>query len=111
MNELEKQHYQDVIDVQKQVRWFYSQKKKFKIYHGTNHDSRADQFKKDSIVDLSKFSRIITVNTSEKYVLVEPNVSLGKLVQETMKYGFVPRVVPELSGITIGGAVQGGGGE
>jgi FAD/FMN-containing dehydrogenase len=35
-------------------------------------------------------------------------VTFGKLVDETLKHGLVPLVVPELKTITIGGAVSGG---
>lgn len=108
MREIEKQHTIDVQEIQEQVRSFYSQKKKVRIYHGTTNSTRSIAFKKGTFVDVSKLNRIITIDANEKYVLVEPNVPMDALVEETMKYGLVPPVVPELAGITIGGAVQGG---
>ncbi len=36
---------------------------------------------------------------------------MDMLVQETLKYGFVPPVVMEFPGITVGGGIQGGAGE
>lgn len=108
MQENEKQHNRDVKDIQKQVISFYSQKKKVRIYHGTTNSTRAVTFKEGTFVDVSRLDRIIAINTKEKYVLVEPNVPMDILVRETIKYGLVPPVVPELAGITVGGAVQGG---
>ena len=108
MTEIEKQHTADVKIVQEQVRHFYSQKKKVRIYHGTTNSTRSVKFEKEKFVDVSKFNRIISIDTDTNYVLVEPNVPMDKLVEETTKYGFVPPVVPEFPGITVGGGVQGG---
>ena len=108
MTEIEKQHIADVKVVQEQVRYFYSQKKKVRIYHGTTNSTRSVKFEKEKFVDVSKFNRIISIDTDAKYIFVEPNVPMDKLVEETTKYGFVPPVVPEFPGITVGGGVQGG---
>lgn len=108
MTEIEIQHNKDVRIVQEQVRQFYAQKKKIKIYHGTTNSTRSVKFEREKFVDVSKFNRIISVNTDENYIWVEPNVPMDKLVEETKKYGLVPPVVPEFPGITIGGGVQGG---
>ncbi|HYX50645.1 MAG TPA: FAD-binding protein, partial [Ktedonobacteraceae bacterium] len=43
--------------------------------------------------------------------IVEPNVPLDRLITQTLTAGLVPLVVPELPGITCGGAVIGGAGE
>jgi len=108
MTETEKQHTADVEVVQEQVRYFYLQKKKVRIYHGTTNSTRFVKFEKEKFVDVSKFNRIISIDTDANYVFVEPNVPMDKLVEETTKYGFVPPVVPEFPGITVGGGVQGG---
>jgi FAD/FMN-containing dehydrogenase len=41
--------------------------------------------------------------------LVEPNVSLERLIDATLEYGLMPPVVSEFPAITVGGAIQGGG--
>jgi FAD/FMN-containing dehydrogenase len=43
--------------------------------------------------------------------LVEPNVSMDRLVEATLKYGLVPPVVMEFPGITVGGGYSGTSGE
>lgn len=108
MTDIEKQHKIDVEALSKQMQRFYAQKKKIKIYHGTTNSTRAVTFGKDTSVDISTFNRIITINTAEKFVLVEPNVPMDRLVERTLRYGLIPPVVPEFPGITVGGAVQGG---
>lgn len=108
---IEEQHISDLKDIQSQMRYFYSQKKKVKIYHGSTNSTRALKFQRDKIVDISKLNRIIAINSDEKYALVESNVPMDKLVEETLKYGLVPPVVMEFPGITVGGGVQGGAGE
>jgi Delta24-sterol reductase len=111
MEENKKQHISDLKNIQEKVRMFYSQEKRIKIYRGSTHSTRSLQYDKDKVVDISKFDRILEINTDEKYVLVEPNVSMDRLVEETLKQGLVPPVVMELPAITVGGGVQGGAGE
>lgn len=108
MTEIEKLHIADLKSIQEQARFFYSQKRKVKIYHGSTNTTRAVEFEKENFIDASGLNKIILINTNEKFVLAEPNVSMDKLVEETLKHGLVPPVVPEFPGITIGGAVQGG---
>ena len=48
---------------------------------------------------------VLDVNQS-RFALVEPNVSMGKLVQETLKHGLMP-VVPAFPGSTVGGTFAG----
>jgi hypothetical protein len=62
-------------------------------------------------VDISHLNDIIAIHADEQYALVEPNVPLDRLLSLTLKAGLVPPVVPELPGITCGGAVIGGAGE
>lgn len=102
------QHASDVAHIQERMRSFYARKKKVRIYHGTTSSTRAQKFEKDGFVDVSRLDRIIEINETERYAFVEPNVSMDRLVAETLKYGFVPPVVPEFPGITVGGGVQGG---
>jgi len=63
------------------------------------------------MIDTSKLNRVLSVNAAKKVAIVEPNVSMDKLVNETLKFGLIPTVVPEFPGITIGGAIQGTGAE
>lgn len=111
MIEILKQHDSYLKKIQKQVKFFYSQKQKVKIYHGSTNSTRAQNFEKDKLVDVSQLNHVIEINTKEQYILVEPNVPMDKLVEATLEYHLVPPVVMEFPGITVGGGVQGGAGE
>jgi delta24-sterol reductase len=97
--------------VSEQVKKFYDQKKPARIYRGGTHSTRPLKFKKDEIINVSKLNYVIEVNSLEKYVVVEPNVSMRELVNATLHHGLIPPVVMEFPEITVGGAIQGGAGE
>lgn len=105
------QHTAKVQNIQKQMQEFFARKQKIKIYHGSTNSTRAQKFEKDKYIDISDLDQVIEINTDEQYILVEPNVPMDKLVQETLRYNFIPPVVMEFPGITVGGGVQGGAGE
>ncbi len=106
-----RQHQLKLEDLSRQMRENYRQNKKVRIYHGTTNSTRIQEFKKDQTVDISHFDQIIFLNKKEKYAVVESNVSMDKLVTETLKYGLIPPVVMEFPSITVGGGIQGGAGE
>ena len=111
MTEIEKQHSTDLKNVQEQMKSFFARKQKVKIYHGSTNSTRAQKFEKDKFVDVSRLDRVIEINITEQYILVEPNVPMDKLVEATLKHRLVPPVVMEFPGITVGGGIQGGAGE
>jgi FAD/FMN-containing dehydrogenase len=55
------------------------------------------------------FNHVLTVNTDEGWADVEGMTTYDDFVAETLKYGLMPAVVPQLKTITIGGAVAGVG--
>jgi FAD/FMN-containing dehydrogenase len=55
------------------------------------------------------FSHVLSINSDERWAEVEGMTTYEELVNETLKYGFMPAVVPQLKTITIGGAVSGVG--
>lgn len=61
----------------------------------------------DEKIDISDLNEILLIDPEKKICLAEPGVTFVDLVRETMKYGLVPIIVPELKTITIGGAVSG----
>ncbi|MBN1500349.1 MAG: FAD-binding oxidoreductase [Spirochaetes bacterium] len=65
-----------------------------------------ERFKKKKL-NLSALNKILEINETEKYAVAESGVTFHQLVHETLKYGLIPYTVPELKGITIGGAVSG----
>lgn len=82
--------------------------KKLRFSHGGTNSTRKQNLQDYWLIDITSLNNAIEVNTEEGYVLVEPNVSMDKLVDATLSYGFIPPVVMEFPGITVGGAVNGG---
>ncbi len=60
-------------------------------------------------LDTRDFNQVIRVDVKNKIAEVEGMTPYRAVVAETLKYGMLPAVVPELATITIGGAVSGGG--
>jgi Delta24-sterol reductase len=93
------------------VRQFYDRRQKFRISHGSTNSTRSSASKGRNIVDISSLSNVLQIDTNTRTALVEPNVPMDRLVEETMKYGLVPPVVMEFPGITVGGGFAGTSGE
>jgi hypothetical protein len=58
-------------------------------------------------IDLSSLKRILAIDVEAQAALLEPGVTFAELVQRTLPHGLLPTLVPELEGITVGGAVAG----
>lgn len=58
-------------------------------------------------LDLSQLTEIISIDINSKTCTAESGVSFDKLTRATLKHGLIPYTVPELKGITVGGAVSG----
>ena len=77
--------------------------------HSSN-TTRAGRYKSvGKGLNLDSFCHILSIDEDNKIAHVEPRVSMDQLVKETLKFGLVPAIVPEFKGITVGGAIQGGG--
>jgi len=103
-------HNSIVANISSQIKDYLTShnEKKLRFYHGGTNSTR-DQSSSDEyyFIDISHFNDVLEVNTEEQYALVEPNVSMDKLVKATLEYGLLPPVVMEFPGITAGGAVNG----
>lgn len=75
------------------------------IPHGV--PQKNDPRKKDKKFEIPGLTEIIEIDPKKKTCIAESGISFDKLLRETLKYGLVPKCVPELKGITIGGAVTG----
>jgi FAD/FMN-containing dehydrogenase len=104
-------HKEALTRISRRVQWFYERKQPFRIYHGSTNSTRQPQYTRRNVVDTSPLSNIIKVDEQTKTALVEPNVPMDRLVQETIKYGLIPPVVMEFPGITVGGGFSGTSGE
>ncbi|WP_423063028.1 FAD-binding oxidoreductase [Candidiatus Paracoxiella cheracis] len=58
-------------------------------------------------IDVRAFNQVISVDGDNLIAEVEGMTTYEALVAETLKYGCMPTVVPELKSITIGGALSG----
>jgi FAD/FMN-containing dehydrogenase len=58
-------------------------------------------------VDVSSLNEIIKIDAQQHICIAEPGVTFSELVRETLKANLIPAVVPELTGISTGGAVAG----
>lgn len=84
------------------VRSLHASKTPFRIYHGSTNSTRQSTHTRHNIVDTSSLDKVLLVDEDEHTALVEPNVSMEKLVGETLRKGLVPPVVMEFPGITAG---------
>ena len=103
-------HNKTVKEISATIRGFYARKEKFRIFHGSTNSTRQSILKRN-LVDTSSLSHVLKVDLERKTCLVEPNVSMDRLVEATLKYGLVPPVVMEFPGITVGGGYSGTSGE
>ena len=104
-------HNKAVREISAKVRQFYDRKEKFRVYHASTNSTRDQGAKGKNTLDTSSLSRVLEVNQDRKTALVEPNVSMDRLIEETLKYGLIPPVVMEFPGITVGGGYAGTSGE
>ncbi len=74
---------------------------------GTSNLFRDRQTLPKRKLNVKDFDQVIQVNPAAGWVEVEGMTTYEHLVNETLKYGVMPTVVPELKSITIGGAVTG----
>jgi FAD/FMN-containing dehydrogenase len=58
-------------------------------------------------LDVRSFDGVLRVDPDRMIADVEGMTTYGALVDETLRYGLLPAVVPQLKTITVGGAVSG----
>ena len=58
-------------------------------------------------VDASALNSILEIDPGARRCVAEPGVPFGVLARATLAHGLLPTVVPELEGITVGGAIAG----
>ncbi len=58
-------------------------------------------------LDVRRFDRVLDIDPERMVADVEGMATYETLVDETLKYGLLPAVVPQLKTITVGGAVSG----
>lgn len=94
-------HQKAVSKIAITVQGSHEREESFYISHGsTGNPSKSS--KAQNIVDTSSLSNVLKIDILSRTVLVEPNVPMDQLVEETLKYGLVPPVVMGSPGSTVG---------
>ncbi|KAK4691017.1 Delta24-sterol reductase, partial [Lecanoromycetidae sp. Uapishka_2] len=104
-------HEAAVATIAAEVRHFYDRQEPFRIYHGSTNSTRPSARQRNKTIDTSDLDHVLEVDVQAKTVLVEPNVPMDMLVKATLPRGFIPPVVMEFPGITVGGGFAGTAGE
>ncbi|KAK4219977.1 hypothetical protein QBC37DRAFT_408968 [Rhypophila decipiens] len=104
-------HSATVGRIASQVRGFFQKREPYRIFHGSTNSTRPARSSTTKHVDISALKNVLSVDTTRKIALVEPNVPMDKLVEATLPHGLVPPVVMEFPGITAGGGYAGTAGE
>lgn len=103
------QHEKKVVDIQHALK---SSKGNLALKKSASCCSRSFAYKTGkTLIDISGLDKIIEINVKEKYIVVEPLVTMEQIVRATLKFKLVIPVVPEFRQMTIGGAISGLGGE
>ncbi|KAH8161444.1 hypothetical protein CIB48_g6803 [Xylaria polymorpha] len=94
------------------VRGYFEQSIPFRIMHGSTNSTRPSHLKSRArFVDIGALKDVLEVDAARGVALVEPNVPMDRLVEQTLRHGLVPPVVMEFPGITAGGGFAGTAGE
>lgn len=75
--------------------------------HLSNTIRQNDYRVKGKTLSIQTLNRVLDVDVEKRVVIVEPRVTMEKLVSATLPYGYIPAVLPEFKGITVGGAIMG----
>lgn len=110
-------HNTAVSHIQQRVSHFHASKTQYRIFHGGTNSTRSLQLDRTKIIDTSMLTNILSVHlppppsSSTPTILVEPNTSMSALLAACLAHNILPKVIPELPGITVGGAYSGTSGD
>jgi FAD/FMN-containing dehydrogenase len=88
-------HQQKLDKVVNRVKALSLDNEKAYVFHGSTNTTRALNFKKSNIVDLSDFGEILEIDEQNQTITAEPNVPMDRLVDATLKHNLIPPVVME----------------
>ncbi|MFB6180393.1 MAG: FAD-binding protein [Candidatus Nanohalobium sp.] len=104
-------HRERVQRIASKVEEAFEEGEELAVSHSSNHSVRTRTSSDKVVVDVDDLDHFVEVDEDSKTALVEPDISMRQLVDKTLQHGLLPHVVPEFPEITMGGAVEGGGGE
>ena len=102
-------HWEEIKPIVSQVKQYHDAGQSFRIYHGSTNSTRPASSKSKNIVDTSGLNKVLSIDNMK--AIVQVNVPMDILLEETLKRNLVPLVVTEFPGITVGGAFSGTAGE
>ena len=105
------QHNARVTKISGQITHHHQYRRPFRLTHSSTNSTRPLSSKGPNLISTSDLSHILNIDTSSRTCLVEPNVSMDRLVEATLPHGLIPPVVMEFPGITVGGGFSGTSGE
>ncbi len=103
-------HEKTVAEIAAQVRARAEAGEPVHIYKGGEHHFVPLPGEKrfgGKAIDVSSLNHILEIDRAARRCTAEPGVTFAELVRATLAEGLLPKVVPELEGITVGGAVAG----
>ncbi|MCA9523940.1 MAG: FAD-binding oxidoreductase [Myxococcales bacterium] len=103
-------HQQIVERIAADVRELRSHGVPVHIYKGGEHHFvplPGDARFRSRPIDISALDHVLSIDREQRLAVAEPGVSFARLIEQTLAQGLLPIVVPELEGITVGGAVAG----
>lgn len=109
-------HHKDILNVQQQIKNYIHNHKNSKLaikrskyeYH-CNHSLNYKNYSK--LIDISTLNEIVIIDKKKSIALIEPLITMKSCCKKLLSQGLTLPVVPELPGITLGGAIIGLGGE
>jgi len=105
-------HKKHVTEIQEKIRKKKNSSLSLSSAKTASNTTRFRDYKAQSEkLDISHLDGILDVDIANKTALVEPRVSMYTLICSLLPYGLMPAVLPEFKGITVGGAINGCGGE
>jgi len=103
------QHAQDVEALQDQIRNEKGQLSLRNHPHPSNI-TRSHAYKAEtSQLNINHLNRILQIDPAGRRIIVEPRVTMEQLAHAALEKGMMVPVIPEFKGITVGGAIMGGG--
>ncbi len=111
MNERARAHEQIVAGIAGQVRASRAERGPVRVYKGgASHlvPIPGDARERAAAIDARGLDHLISIDPARRLCTAGAGLSFADVVRATAIYGLRPTVVPELVGITLGGAIAGG---
>ncbi len=104
------EHQKKITEIAAAVRERIADKQPVHIFKGgVSHfvPIPKDGRRKSLPIDISSLNNILEIDVKNQRCTAEPGLTFAELLRATLEKGLIPMVVPELEGITVGGAVAG----